>query len=458
VPVRFKVIGREEDSLYDVMTTLFGADLVLTRILIGNLNLDLDEDWDVTLQVARDAMAKFARGVEKSGRWRRFYYVDPSTHKAYFNYLDEIRVADLQAGRAKSYLMDSDDYSLGLALLVLEEELSYISWLLSQRLGVEGAKEGLRRLLEELKGDPRNAVRMGFVRLTTTPPTSEEELREMLRYAEGTFQSQELREAWSEVVKAGEGWRLFLTDVLKAYLASRGTGYRLPERFRVYEHGGTVMLVGDTGWAWEVGWYRVGGDSWEELAHAELDRETLHVLEGLMVEDFRRGLPPARIAEAASIASHLSFAVYGYQRLARAVYVAARDEVAYAKVVDDSHGEDLVVHIIQNPDVRGVRGRFLFVVEHGGTRFLMDERMVLWALGHLARARLGLTEVEYGLLLDMYREEYDLDDLVGAVNEALANLRVRAKLLGDLERWLREWSPLGSGRERRGRQPVSVGG
>jgi len=452
VPVWFKVVeGREEGSLRDVMTLLYGVNHELARILASNLGLGLKD----ALHVAEDAVARFAQEVEEAGRWRRFYYVDPETHKAYFSYLDEVRVADLQGGRAATYWVNPGNYGIGLALLVLEEGRGYIAELLSRRLGVEGAEERVERVVEELKRDPKNVVRAGFARLTTIPPASEEELREMVRYVEGSFQDRGLVEAWREVVDV-DGRRLYLTDVFKVYLASRGTGYRLPERFRVYEHGDMVMLLGETGWGWEVAWYRVEGDRWAELHSAELTRSALQVLEDLMVEDFKKGRQPARIAKAAGAVAAVGFAERGYRQLARWVYRMVVDGKAYAKIVENSHGEDLAVHVVQNPLEGAVWSRFIFVVEHGGRRYLLDSRMAFWALHHLARGRLGLDDLDYSLLLDMYNEKYGLDELVGAVGRILRNPLVRAELPGDLERWLKRWRPLGWVSKGAGRQPASV--
>ena len=147
MPAWFKVIRGGEDDLYSVMTLLYGAHYELARIL-GNLGLDLRD----ALHVAEDAMSRFSQRVEEAGRWRRFYYFDPESHKAYFSYLDGVRVADLQAGRAAVYEMNPGNYGLGLALLVLEEELGYMAELLSQRLGVEGAEEKLQLKASPFKG------------------------------------------------------------------------------------------------------------------------------------------------------------------------------------------------------------------------------------------------------------------------------------------------------------------
>jgi len=65
VPVWFKVVkGREEGSLRDVMTLLYGANHELARILASNLGLGLKD----ALHVAEDAVARFAQEVEEAGR------------------------------------------------------------------------------------------------------------------------------------------------------------------------------------------------------------------------------------------------------------------------------------------------------------------------------------------------------------------------------------------------------
>jgi len=60
----------------------------------------------------------------------------------------------------------------------LEEKIGAVAGFLSPRVGrgVAEVEAELRRVLEELKADPRNAVRHGFARLVYFPPSSEEEL------------------------------------------------------------------------------------------------------------------------------------------------------------------------------------------------------------------------------------------------------------------------------------------
>jgi len=364
----------------------YGVGSALAGILAGYLGLSRG---DARVAASR-IISAFAREVA-SRRWRVFHYLDPARHTVYSNYLGfcAILESDVQKALVKGYALRDEECRLGLALTVLEEVAS-ISRFLPRGLGLGGAEERLGRAMEELKAEPKDAVVSGFARLALLPPSTEEELeRELAKYTEGRFQSRELREAWREAVKTFRR-EASPRDAFFAYLAGRGAGYRLPEKYRAYESGGVVMVAGPDYLWHSVEWYRVRGGRWGEVALVgHLPGPALQALEDLMAEDFKRGIPPARIADAVRHVRDAGFAQRGFPELAREFYKVARDGKAYAKLKVGRTGKPLVIHVIQDSDEWRTEHRFLFIVEYAGQRHLLNTQALgdlLWHIGKLGPA------------------------------------------------------------------------
>jgi len=411
------------------------AILELATILSSRLGIGLAAAY----AVAKEASSSFAKKVGFR-RWLFFYYLDPESHTVYTNNpaLCHIEAADMLGGRVVNYGLDDDDCGPAYALLVLEEELEAISRLLSERLGLDRseAEASLREAVEALKADPENAVRAGLARLILLPLGSEEELgRELLKYVLGAFQDWELAEAWRRVVKPEYGGPTVLADAFTAYLAGRGAGYEPPDGYKVCERGDIVMLAGPGGGGWGVAWFKVRGNSWVEVESAEgLDWSVQRALEDLVVEDFKRGLPPARIAGGVECVHAFGFAAHGYLELARAVYRVVAGRRVYTKVVEGRRGESLVIHVVRGPGAGSVCGGLLLLVEYAGHRYLLDDELAIRALWSEPEPKLAFTPEEYASFLDKYRGFHAT--LAGKAARVLGNSRVRAELPSDVASWL----------------------
>jgi len=434
VPAWFGAPRGGEGGLRDILERYDVGDW-LARILAVNVGLDLED----ARNVAERATAAFARKAEKGGRWRDFCHLDPERHRVYCNTPYAIQVADIPRRSVEVYTMGDDDYAIGLALLVLEEKLPSIAQYLSREGDVQEVEGRLRGVLEGLNSMPRNAVRSGFVRLLFLPPRLDEALRrELLKYSEGAFQSRELAEAWRGTIRREDSGYMYLFHVFKAYLVGRGAGYTLPEGFKAYERGHFVLMIGKTSLGWEVGCFAIGDDRWEQVDSTPLPREELQALEDLIVGDFKSGHAPFKILKGVEAAAALHFAHYGYPKLAREVYRMVRDFRAYARVEVGGRGAGPVIHIVRDPDDGHARPDFLFVVDYGGRRHLMDRWLIEIALSHEKVGKLELTKPEYRMVVARCMElDYRcLDRLAGAVAKMLNNPKVRAELPGDILSWM----------------------
>jgi len=98
-------------------------------------------------------------------------------------------------------------------------------------------------------------------------------------------------------------------------------------------------------------------------------------LEGAVVEDVRKRRPVHEISRGLELAEEPSFfAERGYLKVTKAIYAMGRDGKAYARVREDSRGEDLVVHIVR--DLHSEEENYLFMVERGGGRHVLNLDMV----------------------------------------------------------------------------------
>jgi len=427
VPVWFsQVVGDVEDFLR-------GADSALAEMISEELGLD---EKDVE-PVARAAAWGFAKEME--GRWREFYYLDVSGHRFYYSDTGTCTIweADLERGLTRVYTLRGKDEAYGLAVAVLEEWLGAIADRLSRRFGLDRAEvEGrLRGMLERLKSDPGNVVKAGFARFVLTPPDSEEEIRRGLAmYTGGQFQDEGLARAWRRVVFRGRE-NMVTIDIIDAYLVGKGVGYRLPERFKVYEREDGAMMSIRLWRGWRVVWYKRAGGAYRFVGIMDLrsgSGEALReALEDLVAEDYVKGRPARAIWVGVKAARSSRFADFGRPDLARAVYMVARDRKVYAKV-EGGLEEGVAVHVLRDPD-RGVDDphAYLFIVEHGDERRLLDYGAVEHVLRR-SHGRLAAAQEEYGALVD---EEELAERLAGV----LRRRRALSELPEGVASWLREY-------------------
>jgi len=415
--------------------SFLGFDLSLARMFAHYFNLDFDK----ARQVAEEVVSSFVGEVEPRG-WLQFYYLDSGNHTLYVNapLFCTVVSIDFAKDKVTQHWIESWECKEGLATIMLEERLGEIARSLARALGVgvEEVERRLRGVLSELKSNPRNTIRRGFARLLFFPPRSEDELRlELLRYTMGSgFTDEKLYEAWKATVKSSHVRSITASDVFKAWLAGRGTGYKLPGRYRVYESGDRVMVVAPKNGEWEIEWYKDEGTRWDlEASASHLSYSTVEALEDIILEDLRRGLHPRTIASGIKLVDSLSLADAGYRTLARTVYEMERDGRVYTRVAEEKPWERLSIHVIHNPDGGDWGERYLFLVEHDSNTYLLNEYMVAKLLQPnklriYGKGTLAVTQDMYEKLL----KEYDEEKLAEAVYKALDNPRVSAELPDDV--------------------------
>jgi len=450
-------------NLLGVAVEGYKVDSALARLVSQSLGLDVD----AVKPVVRAIAFGFAREAAEAKAWRFFYH--HAAGRVYYNDAVPcgIGVADIASRTAKTYLLDEEDCRDGLALVILEERLGCFADSISRRFGLDRAEveARLRRLVEELKADPKSAFRAGFVRLAFFPPGSEEELEKMLyMYARDPdevwreWRGQWFVEAWRELVKKEDG-PLTPFEVFKAHLAGMDVVGSPPDGYKVYVSGRRVMVAGPGMWGWSVAWFKVGAGYWTVLGHLpgfmDALKKAWSVVGDLVVEDFKRGVGAGQLARGLEAAAASSFlADYGYTELVKAIYLMGRDGKSYARAVVGGRGGRVVVHVLRYPHEDMLEGA-AFVVEHGGSRYLLD-------IISLARAlrRFGTL----ALSPDMYREvagwydESKWESIKMETARRLEYVRQTAEFCcipEDLVRWLEERTK--AGEQERKREPVPAG-